>query len=170
VARAPDDRRVYVASPLGFADSTRAYIADVVAALRAQGLECLDPWDDADGSIRERLARADAVELPEARVAALWAVDEAIGRRNMEMIERAQGVFAVLDGIDVDSGTAAEIGFAAARGLPVVGLRTDWRRTGDNDGCTVNLQVEFFMRMHGGEVCRDLGKAATRMAALVSPG
>jgi len=170
VARASHHRRVYVASPLGFAASTRPYIGEVVAALQSHGLDSLDPWDDADGSVQERLARADAVELPEERVAALWAVDEAIGRRNMEMIEQARGVFAVLDGVDVDSGTAAEIGFAAARGLPVVGLRTDWRRTGDNDGCTVNLQVEFFIRMNGGQVFSDLGAAAARMAELVSGG
>ena len=158
---------VYVASPLGFADSSRDYLGRVLAALREHGLECLDPWDDADGKIEAELVRADAVESRADRVAALAAVDEAIGWRNMEMLERARGVFAVLDGVDVDSGTASEIGFAAARGLPVVGLRTDWRRTGDNDGATVNLQVEFFIRVNGGQVFRDLDAAAARLVELV---
>jgi len=179
VARTPHDRLtsvrdtggvcVYVASPLGFADSSRDYLVRVLAALRDRGLECLDPWDDADGKILAELSRAEAVEPRADRVDALAAVDESIGRRNMEMIERARGVFAVLDGVDVDSGTAAEIGFAAGRGLPVVELRTDWRRTGDNDGCTVNLQVEYFVRVNGGAVFRELGAAAARMAALVQP-
>ena len=160
---------VYVASPLGFAESSRGYLGRVLAALREHGLECLDPWDDAGGKIEAELARADAVEGRADRVAALAAVDEAIGRRNMEMLERARGVFAVLDGVDVDSGTAAEIGFAAARGLPVVGLRTDWRRTGDNDGATVNLQVEFFIRVNSGAVFRELDAATARMVALVQP-
>lgn len=159
---------VYVASPLGFAESSRVYLATVLAALREHGLECLDPWDDVDGKILAELTRAEAVESRAERVAQLAAVDEAMGRRNMEMLERAAGVFAVLDGVDVDSGTAAEIGFAAARGLPVVGLRTDWRRTGDNDGVTVNLQVEFFVRLHGGEVFGELAAAAVRLAQLVS--
>lgn len=159
---------VYVASPLGFAASSQDYLARVLAALRENGLECLDPWDDVDGKILAELMRAEAVESREERVAELAAVDEAIGRRNMEMIERAAGVFAVLDGVDVDSGTASEIGFAAARGLPVVGLRTDWRRTGDNDGVTVNLQVEFFVRLNRGEVFRELEPAAARLAELVS--
>lgn len=34
--------------------------------------------------------------------------------------------FAVLDGVDVDSGTAWEIGYAYARGKPIIGLRTDF--------------------------------------------
>jgi nucleoside 2-deoxyribosyltransferase len=160
---------VYVASPLGFAESSQDYLGRVLAALREKGLECLDPWDDVDGKILTELTRAEAVEGKAQRVAELAAVDEAIGRRNVEMLERAAGVFAVLDGVDVDSGTASEIGFAAARGLPVVGLRTDWRRTGDNDGCTVNLQVEFFIRLNGGGVFRDLDEAATHMVALVQP-
>ena len=159
---------VYVASPLGFAASSRDYLATVLAALREHGIECLDPWDDTDGRILADLTRADAVEGRPERVAALAAVDEAIGRRNVDMIERARGVFAVLDGVDVDSGTASEIGFAAARGLPVVGLRTDWRRTGDNDGCTVNLQVEFFVRLNGGAVFSELAPAVERLAQLVA--
>lgn len=36
-------------------------------------------------------------------------------------------VVAVLDGPDVDSGTAYEIGYARAKGKPVVGLKTDLR-------------------------------------------
>jgi hypothetical protein len=35
--------------------------------------------------------------------------------------------------IDVDRGTAAEVGYAAAKRNPVVGLRCDHRVTGDNE-------------------------------------
>ena len=40
-------------------------------------------------------------------------------------------VLAVLDGPDPDSGTCWEAGYAYAKGLPVVGLRTDWRPAED---------------------------------------
>jgi len=52
--------------------------------------------------------------------------------------------------------------------LPIVGLRTDWRRTGDNEGCVVNLQVEYFIRSTGGAVFRQLDAAAARLAVLVA--
>jgi nucleoside 2-deoxyribosyltransferase len=42
-------------------------------------------------------------------------------------LDRAGVVLAVVDGADPDSGTCWEIGYAYARGIPVVGLRTDWR-------------------------------------------
>ena len=79
-------------------------------------------------------------------------------------------MLAVLDGTDVDSGTAAEIGFAAALRRPVVGVRLDLRRTGENDATIVNLQVEWFIRATGGDVGRDLGEAIARLVELVRLG
>lgn len=49
-------------------------------------------------------------------------------------------VVAVLDGVDVDSGTAWEIGYAYAKEKPVIGLRTDFRSLSDG---VVNLMVEM---------------------------
>ena len=51
-------------------------------------------------------------------------------------------VVAVLDGPAVDDGTAWEVGYAYARGLPVWGLRTDFRNAGDTDGSLVNCMIE----------------------------
>lgn len=45
----------------------------------------------------------------------------------MDNLNKVDGVIAVLDGSDVDSGTAWEVGYAIAKGISVVGLRTDWR-------------------------------------------
>jgi nucleoside 2-deoxyribosyltransferase len=50
-------------------------------------------------------------------------------------------VVALLDGPQVDDGTAWEIGFAHARGIPVVGIRTDFRRAGDVPGALVNAMI-----------------------------
>lgn len=42
-------------------------------------------------------------------------------------IDSADAVVAVLDGADADSGTAFEVGYAFCRGVPVIGVRTDYR-------------------------------------------
>jgi len=63
-----------------------------------------------------------------------------IFNKNLGGIERSDIIVAVIDGADVDSGTAWEIGFAFARGKTVVGLRTDFRSLGIEG--TVNLMVE----------------------------
>lgn len=63
-----------------------------------------------------------------------------IFRRDVEAIEQADAVVAVVDGADADSGTAWEMGYAHARGTPVVALRTDFRRAGHNEH--VNLMLE----------------------------
>ena len=54
-----------------------------------------------------------------------------IGGNNETAIKSAFGIFAVLDGTDVDSGTASEIGYGAAKGKIIVGYRGDFRMTGD---------------------------------------
>jgi nucleoside 2-deoxyribosyltransferase len=93
-----------------------------------------------------------------------------IGAANAALIDRSAAVLALLDGPDVDSGTAAEIGYASRAELPVVGLRTDARRSGDNEGVTVNLQVEYFIRRSGGSVHQELDAAIAELVALLAPG
>ncbi len=152
---------VYLAGPLGFSPATKAWHdAVLVPAVRAAGLEPLDPWADPDAA--EQFAAADALADRDARRAAFAAVNARLAGANEAMLRRADAVLAVLDGVDVDSGTAAEIGFAAALGVPCVGLRLDTRRTGDNEGTAVNLQVEHWLE----SVQTDLGAA---IAALVKP-
>jgi nucleoside 2-deoxyribosyltransferase len=49
----------------------------------------------------------------------------------LDHLALADVVLAVLDGADPDSGTCFEAGWAVARGIPVIGLRTDWRPAED---------------------------------------
>ncbi len=74
----------------------------------------------------------------------------------MEAIDACPLIIAVLDGTDVDSGTAAEIGYAFAKAKRIIGYRGDLRLAADNEGCTVNLQVEYFIAASGGEIVRTL--------------
>ncbi len=153
----------YIASPLGFSAATRGFYDDVLLpALRRVGIEPLDPW--ADPYAAAQFEAALALPVSDQRIAALRDVNKRLGRAHAEMIERADGLFAVLDGVDVDSGTAAEIGFAAANEKPIVGLRLDVRESGDNEGAIVNLQVQHFIASTGGAVLRaaDTGEDALR--------
>lgn len=136
---------VYVASPYGFSPATRHFYDGILLpAVREAGWHPHDPWADADGAVGARFAEAEALS-GQARIAALREINRFLGAANEQMIRGADALLAILDGTDVDSGTAAEIGFAAAIGTPTVGLRLDVRSTGDNAGATVNLQVEHWL-------------------------
>jgi nucleoside 2-deoxyribosyltransferase len=111
---------VYFAAPL-FTDAERAWNAGAVAALRRRltGHEVLSP--------QEFCAAFDAGPGHGPDFARIY-------RACVEHLERAAAVLAVIDGPDPDSGTAWEAGFACARGIPVVALRTDWRPGEDGGG------------------------------------
>lgn len=140
---------IYLASPLGFAHSTRHFMHELVARLR-EHVTVHNPWDaTGDADPFEGIFEIDSVAERDRRLAD---VNRILGRINREGIDASDGLFAILDGVDVDSGTAAEIGYAYAKGKYVCGLRTDFRLAGDNPGSIVNLQVEYFVRESGGQV------------------
>lgn len=142
--------RIYLAGPLGFSEAGRHFHRSVlVPFVQGLGFDVLDPW-----ALTEPVRIDAVVRMPyglEKRDA--WRLlNREMGARNRAAIDEAQGVVAVLDGVDVDSGTAAEIGYAFARGKLIVGYRGDFRLSADNEGSTVNLQVEFFIRESGGTI------------------
>ncbi|MGC4192199.1 MAG: nucleoside 2-deoxyribosyltransferase [Thermomicrobiales bacterium] len=149
---------IYLASPLGFAESTRAFMVHLAAELSAY-VAVINPWDD-QRFAAEFVALASENDWTK-RTARLAEINMELGRKNVAGIERADGLFAVLDGVDVDSGTAAEIGYAAAKGKFVAGLRTDFRLAGDNHGSLVNLQVEYFIHQSGGRIATTTGDLLT---------
>ncbi len=141
--------KIYLASPLGFAESTSQFMTELAAELRGI-MDVSNPWDDHrfDDAFRQAPQIADRQE----RLALYHRINTELGRSNAERIDDCDGMVAILDGVDVDSGTAAEIGYAFARGKHIEGLRTDWRLTGDNEGSLVNLQVQYFIEASGGSV------------------
>jgi nucleoside 2-deoxyribosyltransferase len=100
-----------------------------------------------------------------AHIEALQDMSRTIGARNRRLLAEADAVLAVLDGPDVDSGTAAEIGWAAAHKTPIVGLRTDFRLA-DHEAAIVNLQVEDFVLASGGHLVTALDDAIATLAAM----
>jgi nucleoside 2-deoxyribosyltransferase len=125
--------RCYVASALGFTEAGRHYYAEAFLPALSRVVDPVDPWALGDPT----------TDLAE------------IGRRNAEAIDSCQLLVAHLDGQEVDSGTAAEVGYAAARGLKCFGLRTDLRQSGE-PGAKVNLQVEHFIVASGGSIAKTL--------------
>jgi nucleoside 2-deoxyribosyltransferase/predicted secreted protein len=65
---------------------------------------------------------------------------EQIFSKNINDLDRADIVVAVIEGADADSGTAWEMGYAFAHNKPVIAIRTDFRRAGANE--RVNLMLE----------------------------
>jgi nucleoside 2-deoxyribosyltransferase len=60
-------------------------------------------------------------------------------------LQDADLVIALLDGSQVDDGTAWEIGYFYARKSPeqkIIGIRTDFRRAGESEGALVNPMIE----------------------------
>ena len=148
--------KIYLAGPLGFSEAGRVFHSNhVVPALKALGHDVLDPFAMADGKKVERIMR---MPIGTKRLEALKALNAEIAAGNCRAIDTSDMVFAVLDGVDVDSGTASEIGYAFARGKPILGYRGDFRLTGDNEGSTVNLQVEYFIRASGGTIIAQMAE------------
>ncbi len=94
-------------------------------------------------------------------------------RKCLEAVERADAVVAVLDGADADSGTAFEVGYAYARRVPVVGVRTDYR-AGQDRGVNVMLSQAAGRFVFDMAFREDLAALARNIAAklrgLLEPG
>jgi nucleoside 2-deoxyribosyltransferase len=154
--------KIYLAGPLGFSEVGRAFHhSRIVSLLDSLGHILHDPWDD-QGEVAGVLAMAYGGERRDA-----WKVlNMELGRKNQRLIDDCDLVFAVLDGVDVDSGTASEIGYAFARDKPILGYRGDFRLSGDNEGGIVNLQVEYFIRESGGTIITKLEELPGAIEAL----
>ena len=109
----------YVAGPL-FDEGERWWMETVEHRVASAGLSTFLPHRDNPPKT------ADNVRL--------------IFERNRAALDRCDLVVASLNGLTTDDGTAWEIGYAHARGVPVIGLHTDWRRRFDDQ--VVNLMLE----------------------------
>ena len=122
--------KIYQAGPL-FSEADQAWHRQLKKTLEAAGHEVIWPG--------ELISAAD-VEA--------WGKDAP--RKIMEIDRDAllscDAVAALLDGTQVDDGTAWEIGFASARGIPVLGIRTDFRVCGDTRHSVLNAMIEGSLR------------------------
>jgi len=114
---------IYLAGPL-FTHAELEYNLKLKDMLLNDGFSVFLPQEDAEDAAQERERQNQ----------------ECIFRKCVEGVDTSDLVVAILDGVDVDSGTAWEIGYAYAKGKPVIGLRTDFRAFSDG---VVNLMVEM---------------------------
>lgn len=153
--------KIYLASPLGFAASTRGFMAELIDRF-GPTVTVVNPWDD--HRFDDQIALARSTDDRTERIGRWHEINMGIGAKNEEFIRGVDALVAVLDGIDVDSGTAGEMGFAYALGKPVFGLRTDWRLTGDNEAAGVNLQIRYFIEQSGGSYHTDVESLIAALA------
>ncbi|MGB9928114.1 MAG: nucleoside 2-deoxyribosyltransferase [Methanosarcina sp.] len=119
----PKKKTIYLASPL-FSHAEVEYNRMLRDLFLKKGFSVFLPQEDAEDSTVEREKQNQ----------------ETIFKACVTGINSSDIIVAVLDGVDVDSGTAWEIGYAYAKGKPVIGLRTDFRSLSDG---IVNLMVEM---------------------------
>ncbi len=157
--------KIYLAGPLGFSEAGRFYQdAILIPELGRADHEVLNPWKLTD---QRKIDAIVAMPYGPARRDAWRNLNVEIGRNNQLAIDSSDIVFAILDGVDVDSGTASEIGYACAKGKPILGYRGDLRLSADNEGSMVNLQVEYFIRQSGGDIVTSLADALAKLETLV---
>jgi len=137
--------RCYLASPFGFSEAGRHYYREIYVPALAELVEPVDPWS----LIGDQEVAAAVGEEREAEIA------RRIGRQNIAAIRSSDLLVASLEGQEIDSGTASEVGYAACLGLVCFGVRSDFRQTGEH-GATVNLQVEAFILESGGAIATTL--------------
>jgi nucleoside 2-deoxyribosyltransferase len=163
--------KIYLAGPLGFSEAGRAFHdGAIVREIVRLGHAPLDPWamHATEPELDAEINAAVTMPYGAAKRGAWRKLNMRIGAKNRALIDACDMVFAVLDGVDVDSGTAAEIGYAFAKAKPILGYRGDFRLSADNEGSIVNLQVEYFIRASGGEIIVAIADLAPALARIVA--
>jgi len=155
--------KIYMAGPLGFSEAGRDFHKKISRVIEKLGYEILDPWQTPFYNL---ISRAKGISDLNKRQIEWEKLNPMIGRLNTEKIDKCDVLLAVLDGPDVDSGTAAEIGYAYAKGKKIYGYRGDERILSDNVGAKINLQVEYFIVESGGQIFHKFRKLVEELKAL----
>lgn len=120
-------KQIYLAGPL-FSQAERDFNVMLRDRLVEMGFSVFLPQEDGNDTESSRLEDRQ----------------RNIFENDVRGVDGSDIVLAVLDGgSDVDSGTAWEMGYAYAKGMPVLGLKTDFRTFGDEG--IINLMMEMSM-------------------------
>jgi len=107
-------KRIYVAGPL-FSDHERMFLEEIANRI----------------AIKLGLDAREDIFLPHRDAGDIGIHGEGrpeIFSSDLKFLDDATVVVALLDGPDVDSGTAVELGYAFANNKEIFGILTDWRR------------------------------------------
>jgi len=124
---------IYLAGAL-FSQAEREFNKKLQKMMLNLGFTVFLPQEDADDNSSERENRNHS----------------SIFSNCFSGLEKSDIVVAVLEGTDVDSGTAWELGYAYAVGKPIIGFRSDFRiQTPDE---RVNLMIQETLEEFAGSV------------------
>ena len=110
-------KKIYIAGPL-FNTHEKRYLENIAIELESNGFGCFLPHRDQKGVSEEELKRLNMST----------ATKEKIFNNDIDALKTADLTVALLTGQDVDSGTAAEIGFSYANKKPIVAITASERR------------------------------------------
>lgn len=120
-----NEMKIYLAGPL-FLEAEQDWLAGLKRQLQELGYDVVWPY-----------------ELFNQTEISTWG--DTASRKIMEgcrdALDACDLVVALLDGTQVDDGTAWELGYACAKGIPAVGIRTDARYCGETPGARVNAMI-----------------------------
>ncbi|MFJ6211182.1 nucleoside 2-deoxyribosyltransferase [Lysinibacillus sp. NPDC092081] len=117
--------KAYLANGL-FSLGDRLVNEQLAAAIReaVPGIELYVPQEN--DAINDKTSYADSL---------------AIAQADLEMLQNSDVLVAVLDGVEIDSGVAAEIGAFAMLNQPIVGVFTDVRQQGRDNMMKIEALV-----------------------------
>ena len=118
-------KRVYIAGPL-FSKAERRWLREVISHLKQQvDVEIYWSWEKLENQGKQTPSVKEIFE---------------VCRHGLDI---SDSMVAILDGSQVDDGTAWEIGyFYAHKKGPIIGLRTDLRKAGETQTSRVNAMIE----------------------------
>ena len=110
-------KNIYIAGPL-FNTHERTYLELIAAELEGHGYKCFLPHRDQSGIDETELEGTDMSQ----------ATKDKIFNNDLTALKGSDLTVALITGQDIDSGTAAEIGFTYANGNPIIAITAFERR------------------------------------------
>ena len=133
--------KVFLAAPL-FSEAERDFNSKVAKRLRNRRFEV---WLAQESPFIHEGTFKEKQKIYEEDISALKACDV---------------VVAVLDGVEVDSGVAFEMGYAVAIGKPVIGLKTDHRAFSKVEDVNLMLEVPLI------KLCNTIEDVITELKSI----
>ena len=110
-------KKIYIAGPL-FNTHEKGYLEKIAIELESNEFECFLPHRDQKDVTEEELKQLNMSN----------ATKEKIFNNDLNALKTSDSTVALLTGQDIDSGTAAEIGFSYANKKPIIAITASERR------------------------------------------
>ena len=110
-------KKIYIAGPL-FNTHEKGYLEKIALELESNEFECFLPHRDQKDVTEEELKQLNMSN----------ATKEKIFNNDLNALKTSDLTVALLTGQDIDSGTAAEIGFSYANKKPIIAITASERR------------------------------------------